>query len=68
MILLRRTTSLPRGYPKGAAKKYREVPGKDRTGTEEVRGRQPIGKVIALKWDTIMAQVEINIGLHKVLP
>ncbi len=41
--------------------------GKEKSGTEDVSGRNKlIGKVTAIKRDAIMAQVDINIGSHKV--
>ena len=41
--------------------------GKKKSGSEDVSGRNKlIGKVTAIKRDAIMAQVDINIGLHKI--
>ena len=41
--------------------------GKKKTGTEDVSGRNKlIGKVTAIKRDMIMAQVDIDIGSHKI--
>lgn len=41
--------------------------GKKRSGTEDVSGRNKlIGRVTAIKRDAIMAQVDIDIGSHKI--
>jgi len=41
--------------------------GKKKSGTEDMSGRNKlIGKVIAIKRDAIMAQVDIDIGSHKI--
>lgn len=41
--------------------------GKKKSGSEDVSGRNKlVGKVAAIKRDAIMAQVDINIGSHKV--
>lgn len=41
--------------------------GKKKSVTEEVSGRNKlIGKVVAIKRDAIMAQVDINIGSYKI--
>lgn len=41
--------------------------GQKKTGSEDVSGRNKlIGKVTAIKRDTIMAQVDIDIGSHKI--
>ena len=41
--------------------------GKKKSGTEDVSGRNKlVGKVTAIKQDSIMAQVDIDIGSHKI--
>jgi len=41
--------------------------GKKKSGTEDMSGRNKlVGKVTALKRDAIMAQVDIDIGSHKI--
>lgn len=41
--------------------------GKKKSGTEDMSGRNKLmGKVTAVKRDTIMAQVDIDIGSHKI--
>lgn len=41
--------------------------GKKRTGTEDVSGRNKlVGRVTAIKKDQIMAQVDLDIGSHRI--
>jgi molybdopterin-binding protein len=41
--------------------------GKKKSGTEDMSGRNKLmGKVTAIKRDTIMAQIDIDIGSHKI--
>ncbi|HXX73989.1 MAG TPA: TOBE domain-containing protein [Nitrospiraceae bacterium] len=41
--------------------------GKKKSGTEDMSGRNKlVGKIIAIKRDAIMAQVDIDIGSHKI--
>jgi len=41
--------------------------GKKKSGTEDMSGRNKlVGKITAVKRDTIMAQVDIDIGSHKI--
>ncbi|BCA57097.1 MerR family transcriptional regulator [Nitrospira sp. KM1] len=41
--------------------------GKKRSGTEDMSGRNKlVGKITGIKRDTIMAQVDLDIGSHKI--